>query len=102
MFQLLVKAITDFKMPNKSSLAQAKGTCGRAAQTVFEVTERGCVESTSRSTLKNFVASDGFQQTGFAKLLRLIPLGRDTAARHSILVLLFLAAGMRARAADSG
>jgi hypothetical protein len=26
MFQLLVKAITDFKMPNKSSLAQAKGS----------------------------------------------------------------------------
>ena len=100
MFQLLVKDITDFKMPNKSSLAQAKGVCGSAAQAVFEVTERGCVQSTSRSTLTSFVASDGFQQTGFAKLLRLIPLGRDTAARHSILVLLFLAAGMRALAAD--
>jgi hypothetical protein len=42
--------------------------------------ERGCVQSTSRSTLKSSVASGVFQPAGFAKLLRLVPLQRDTAA----------------------
>jgi hypothetical protein len=37
--------------------------------------ERGCVRSTSRSTLKGSVASGIFQQAGFAKLLRLVLLG---------------------------
>src|SRR5208283_3653415 len=92
MFRLLVKAITDFKMPNKSSLAQAKGACGQAAQADFEATERGCVQSASRSTLNNSVASDGFQQAGFAPLLRLVPFRRDTAALRTGLAALFLAA----------
>jgi len=39
--------------------------------------ERGCVQSTSRSTWKSFAASGVFQQAGFAKLLRLV---FDTAA----------------------
>ena len=39
--------------------------------------ERGCVQSTSRSTLKGSAASGIFQQAGFAKLLRLV---YDTAA----------------------
>jgi hypothetical protein len=39
--------------------------------------ERGCVQSTSRSTLKGSAASGIFQQAGFAKLLRLV---FDTAA----------------------
>jgi hypothetical protein len=39
--------------------------------------ERGCVQSTSRSTLKSFVASGVFQQADFAKRLRLV---FDTAA----------------------
>ena len=39
--------------------------------------ERGCVQSTSRSTLKGSAASSIFQQAGFAKLLRLV---YDTAA----------------------
>jgi hypothetical protein len=39
--------------------------------------ERGCVQSTSRSTLKSSVASGVFQPAGFAKLLRLVC---DTAA----------------------
>jgi hypothetical protein len=34
--------------------------------------ERGCVQSTSRSTLKNSAAPGVFQQAGFAKLLRLV------------------------------
>ena len=34
--------------------------------------ERGCVQSTSRSTLKSSAASGVFQQAGFAKLLRLV------------------------------
>jgi hypothetical protein len=42
--------------------------------------ERGCVRSTSRSTLKRSAASGVFQQAGFAKLLRLVPPRRDTAA----------------------
>jgi hypothetical protein len=42
--------------------------------------ERGCVQSTSRSTLKRSAASGVFQPAGFAKLLRLVPLQRDTAA----------------------
>jgi len=42
--------------------------------------ERGCVQSTSRSTWKGSEASGIFQLAGFAKLLRLVPLGRDTAA----------------------
>jgi hypothetical protein len=36
--------------------------------------ERGCVQSTSRSTWKSSAASGVFQQAGFAKLLRLVPL----------------------------
>jgi hypothetical protein len=36
--------------------------------------ERGCLQSTSRSTWKSSAASDGFQQAGFAKRLRLVPL----------------------------
>jgi hypothetical protein len=39
--------------------------------------EHGCVQSTSRSTLKGSAVSGVFQQTGFAKLLRLV---YDTAA----------------------
>jgi hypothetical protein len=39
--------------------------------------ERGCVQSTSRSTLKGSEASGISQQAGFAKLLRLV---FDTAA----------------------
>jgi hypothetical protein len=39
--------------------------------------ERGCVQSTSRSTLKGSVASRIFHPAGFAKLLRLV---YDTAA----------------------
>jgi hypothetical protein len=35
--------------------------------------ERGCVQSTSRSTLKGSAASGIFQQAGFVKLLRLVP-----------------------------
>jgi len=42
--------------------------------------ERGCVQSTSRSTLKSSAASGVFQPAGFAKLLWLVPLQRDTAA----------------------
>ena len=42
--------------------------------------ECGCVQSTSRSTLKSSAASGVFQPAGFAKLLRLVPLQRDTAA----------------------
>jgi hypothetical protein len=42
--------------------------------------ERGCVQSTSRSTLKSSAASGVFQQAGFAKLLRLVPPRRDIAA----------------------
>ena len=37
--------------------------------------ERGCVQSTSRSTWKGSEASDIFQLAGFAKLLRLVPPG---------------------------
>jgi hypothetical protein len=36
--------------------------------------ERGCVQSTSHSTLKSPAASGVFQQAGIAKLLRLVPL----------------------------
>jgi len=47
--------------------------------------ERGCVQSTSRSTWKGSEASDIFQLAGFAKLLRLVPPGgtqpRSGAAR---------------------
>ena len=39
--------------------------------------ERGCVRSTSRSTLKSFEASDAFQQASPSSLLRLV---FDTAA----------------------
>ena len=42
--------------------------------------ERGCVQSTSRSTLKSSAASGVFQQANLANLLRLVPLKRDTAA----------------------
>jgi hypothetical protein len=34
--------------------------------------ERGCVQSTSRSTLKSSAASGVFQQVSFVKLLRLV------------------------------
>jgi hypothetical protein len=36
--------------------------------------ERGCVQSTSRSTLKSSTTSDLFQRADFVKLLQLIPL----------------------------
>ena len=42
--------------------------------------ERGSVQSTSRSTLNSSAASGVFQQVSFAKLLRLVPPRRDTAA----------------------
>jgi len=44
--------------------------CGPPNETRLE---RGCVQSTSRSTLKSTTASGVFQQAGFAKLLRLVP-----------------------------
>jgi len=87
MFRLLVKAITDFKMPNKSSLAQAKGACGYAAQAVFEVTERGCVQSTSRSRLGSRM---GAQQS--RNLCAGGSAAAGTAALRAGLTALFLAA----------
>jgi hypothetical protein len=48
-------------------------TAGRNQKGAFGL-ERGCVQSTSRSTWKSPAASGVFQQAGFAKLLRLVPL----------------------------
>ena len=47
----------------------------------LRIWERGCVQSTSRSTLTRFAVSGEFQQAGFAWLLRLV---FDTAALRSI------------------
>src|ERR1035438_8595019 len=48
-------------------------TAGKNQKGAFGL-ERGCVKSPSRSTWKSSAASGVFQQVGFAKLLRLVPL----------------------------
>jgi hypothetical protein len=51
----------------------------RPLHPIADLPERGCVRSTSRSTLTNPEAPGEFQQTSLTKLLRLV---FDPAARH--------------------
>lgn len=74
--RILSTTVTLTAFPRASNAAMPFGKCCNSSMDSARLPpERGCVQSTSRSTLKGSAASGIFQQAGFEKLLRLVPPG---------------------------